>query len=888
MITLKNYQERTLAALERYLKWARVIGPKEAFEKLVKEEPTDKQTQLYRHRWNLTDVPYVCLRLPTGGGKTLLASHAVHIAANSFMERDFPLVLWLVPTNMIRKQTAQALNDPSHPYREALNDAFGQESVVVFDIENINAIRPKDLSNKACIVLATMQTLRVSDANKEVRKVYGHNENFEPHFKVLPNIAPGLDRMNGEADGQVLYSFVNILHQLRPLVIVDEAHKAVSSLSGEMMQRINPACVIEMSATPVDSNVLYRVYASDLKAEEMVKLPFMLTEHADWEQAVNGAVQTCRKLLELAAKDTDAYIRPLVLFQAEKKDQQYTVEVLKKHLVENEGVAEAEIAIATGEQRGLDGIYLFDRTCPINYIITIEALKEGWDCSFAYVFCSLANIRSAVDVEQLLGRVMRMPYAKKRRIEELNKAYAHVISPSFAAAADSMYERLVNMGFNAEEAAESIIPRPYLPGFNPETLPLFRETRTEEPLTIELPAALKLEKLPEDERKHITITATASGTFMLEYRGLGSEVVEKAVIAVAPGLVGEIQRKFAIRRVQSRQNRPLSSAQKGEVFSVGQVMLNLWDSLELPEAETILMATDWSPLKYANGIMPDEFIYDESARTFEFDLEGEKMRYHQAEGQVQFTLFAGTAAWDERSLSRWLDRQCRQDDIRQEDLLEFCRRSVQSLLQRGSFDIELLCRAKYALAAALKSKVAKLRERALRDGYQLLFFSPDCKVEIDFASPHIFPLLPYAEGYTAYAGAYTFKKHYYPVLRDLKSSGEEFECARVLDMHPKVRRWLRNVDRQAGSFRLPLHNGWFYPDFVAELTNGKVLVVEYKGAHLISGDDAQEKQNIGELWAEQSGGKYLFLMAVKEDNLGKTVDRQIARIIDSSLLKNSQ
>lgn len=880
MITLKNYQERTLAALQRYLTLARVIGPKEAFEKFVKEEPTDRQPQIYRHRWNLTDVPYVCLRLPTGGGKTLLASHAVHIAANSFMERDFPLVLWLVPTNMIRKQTAEALKNPSHPYREALSDAFGQDKVAVFDIEDINNIRPKDLSDKTCIVLATMQTLRVSDSNKEARKVYGHNENFEPHFKALPNIAPGLDRENGKADGQVLYSFVNILHQLRPLVIVDEAHKAVSGLSGEMMQRINPSCVIEMSATPVDSNVLYRVYASDLKAEEMVKLPFMLTEHADWEQAVNGAVQTRRKLVELAARDTNAYIRPLVLFQAEKKDQQYTVETLKKHLIENEGVAEAEIAVATGEQRGLDNINLFDKTCPINYVITIEALKEGWDCSFAYVFCSVANIRSAVDVEQLLGRVMRMPYAKKRQIDELNKAYAHVISPSFAVAADSMYDRLVNMGFNAEEAAESIIQRPYLPGFDPDALPLFREAKKEEPLTLELPSAPNVESLPAEERKYITVTPTDAGTFKVEYRGAGSEAVEEAVIAAAPKQAEEIKRKFAIHRVQEWQKKPLTPSQKGQVFSVGQLMLNLWDSLELPETETILMATDWSPLKYNNGLLPDEFAYDESARTFEFDLEGEKMRYHQADEQVQFTLLADAAAWDERGLSRWLDRQCRQGDIRQEDMLEFCRRSVQSLLQRSSFDIELLCRAKYVLVAALKSKISKLRERALRDGYQLLFFSSERKVEIDFTTPHTFPLPPYAEGCSAYVGAYVFKKHYYPVLRDLKSSGEEFGCARALDMHPKVKHWLRNVDRQAGSFRLPLHNGWFYPDFVAELIDGRTLVIEYKGAHLASGDDAQEKQNIGELWAEQSSGKCLFLMALKEDTLGKTVDRQIAKMIE--------
>jgi type III restriction enzyme len=527
----------------------------------------------------------------------------------------------------------------------------------------------------------------------------------------------------------------------------------------------------------------------------------------------------------------------------------------------------------------LDSINLFDRTCPVNYVITIEALKEGWDCSFAYIFCSVANIRSAVDVEQLLGRVMRMPYARKRRIDELNKAYAHVISPSFAAAADSMYDRLVNMGFNAEEAAASIIQRPLLPGLDHDALPLFRAVQKEEPLLLELPAAPDIEHLPEEERRNITATQTDAGTFKVEYRGPGSDVVEEAVIAAAPGQKDEIRRKFAIRRARERQKKPPTPSQKGQMLTVGQLMLNLWDSLELPEAETILMAMDWSPLKHDVGMTPDEFRYNESARTFEFDLDGEKMRYHQADEQVRYTLLADATAWDERGLSRWLDRQCRQSDVRPGDMLEFCRRSVHSLLRLGSFDLEMLCRAKYALAAALKSKLAKLREHVLRDGYQLLFFSPERKVKMDLSKPHKFPLTGYAESCSEYTGAYAFKKHYYPVIHDLKSFGEEFECARALGMHSPVKTWVRNVDRQEGSFRLPLHNGWFYPDFVAELLDGRRLVVEYKGEHLIGTADTEEKQNIGELWAETGNGKHIFLMAVKKDTLGNTVDRQIAAVI---------
>ena len=451
---LKRYQAETLAVLRRFLEDARVAGPKGAYEAITSEPEQAQRLRGYGGYYaplaELPGVPYACLRLPTGGGKTILGAHAVGIARDAWVEKDFPLVLWLTPTNTIRRQTADALKNPRHAYRQVL-DALFAGRVRVFDIADFTHLRPHDVRDNCCVVVGTIQTLRVT--NTEGRKVYAHNEEMEPHFSVLPTSAPGLERLE---NGAVKFSFANLMHVHRPLMIVDEAHNAVTNRTRDMQVRVNPCAIVEFTATPRrGSNILHSVTAQELKDEEMIKLPVMLSEHQTWQDAVNSAIATRAALAEKAKEDRD-YIRPVVLFQAQKRNQEVTVEVLKEYLTETENVPEEKIAVATGNQRELDGVDLFDRNCPVEYVITVEALKEGWDCSFAYVFCSVSRIQNATDVEQLLGRVLRMPYAKRRGDAELNKAHAHLSEPSFGESARALVDKLVKMGFEANEALDNV------------------------------------------------------------------------------------------------------------------------------------------------------------------------------------------------------------------------------------------------------------------------------------------------------------------------------------------------------------------------------------------------------------------------------------------------
>ena len=135
-----------------------------------------------------------------------------------------------------------------------------------------------------------------------------------------------------------------------------------------------------------------------------------------------------------------------------------------------------------------------------------------------------------------------------------------------------------------------------------------------------------------------------------------------------------------------------------------------------------------------------------------------------------------------------------------------------------------------------------------------------------------------------YQGSYRFQKHYYGGSRihdlryrtDKGNLTEEFVCARAIEEERRVKHWVRNVDQdEKFSFWLPTSTDYFYPDFVAELTDGRVLAVEYKGAHLLGNADTREKAQVGHQWEATSGGRCLFLMAVwpDQDPAGRSLER---------------
>lgn len=865
MFELKPYQTQALETLDAFLKDAFQRGCAPAFEAV--QDAQERMRETYDTH-GLGEIPYVCLRLPTGGGKTLLAAHSVKRIAQHYLAEDAPVVLWLVPTNTIRTQTLDALRNPEHPYREVLDQQF-RGQVKVCDIADVAQLRPQDLATKACIVVGTLATLRVEDTDG--RRIYAHNEAFEEHLKHVP-AKEGFER---DEQGQVKYSFANVLNHHRPIVILDEAHKARTKLSFETLKRVHPACILEFTATPkaeAGSNVLYHVSASALKAQQMIKLPLMLTAHEDWRNAVRDALLT-RKRLEEEAKSESDYIRPIVLFQAQNKDQDVTVEALKKHLVEFEKVPEETIAIATGAKRELEGVDLFDPACLITCIITIEALKEGWDCSFAYVFCSVAKVRSSTDVEQLLGRVLRMPYAKERKQETLNRAYAHVSSGEFYEAATSLRDCLVSMGFEEMEADAFLQKAPAL--FDTAAFTGPKPAAPElPPLTLTLATAPDLSRLSADETARISLEDTGAGV-LVTVQGGATEAMETALLTGADAR-SHADVKHRIQRYRAQQSAMTSPAMRGVPFaSLPRLAAWIQGELMLADEEGFLTASSLDLLDQPYDLTSQDLLASEQSERYELDMDGNRVAIAYADDAHLFDLDRVDLGWSEADLLLWLMQHTRSSRVVPSKQLEYLRRHLSHLLGGGGVALTQLVRRRHRLSRILGGRIQAFEKEVVARGFHEALFASEAKPLADFERAFTFHPGAYPAT-TTYSGTHRFKKHYYPIIGDLKPQGEEFRCALALEQLSEVKHWVRNLAKQPQhSFWLPTSDDKFYPDFVAELADGRTLVVEYKGEPYKTNDDSKEKRLVGELWEKLSQGKGLFLMAVEKDDQGRGVLEQL-------------
>jgi superfamily II DNA or RNA helicase len=444
---LKKYQEMTLEKLSEFLKYLEKEKPEFAFMHLTK--------QPYKDEFFGEEIPFICIKIPTGGGKTLVGCHSVVQIMESFLKEKLGhgVVMWFVPSEAIKSQTLRKFKDRKDMHRRVLDEHF-DNNVRVFSNEEALKITKEEIEDNVCIIISSLDAFRKEKTLQNKYKVYQENGALIGHFDniELP------DTLEKDESG-VIKSLANVIRLSNPLIVIDEGHKTKTRLSIEFLKNLNPSFVIEYSATPrPESNILVEVHSSELKEQQMVKLPLVLESHSQWQNAILQGVLRRQELEKIAKKSKGEKIRPIALFQAEQEkedERKITVSKIKEFLIKESKVSENEIAIKTSTQNDLNGVDLFSNSCKIRYIITVNALAEGWDCSFAYILISVANIGSRIAVEQIIGRIMRMPFAKRNEEEELNRSYVFASARNFNEAANEIISGLESHGYSKHDLINS-------------------------------------------------------------------------------------------------------------------------------------------------------------------------------------------------------------------------------------------------------------------------------------------------------------------------------------------------------------------------------------------------------------------------------------------------
>ena len=882
MIALKPYQDRVLESLRDFLRLtAQRREPASAFGEIT-QRSFDRPVPYIPVAADGLDagMPYVCLRVPTGGGKTLLACYAAGLAMREYMRADRAVVLWLVPSNTILEQTADALRDLRHPYRRALDAACG--AVEVLTIEEALRVSRGTVDGQTVVIVATIQAFRAEDTTG--RKVYAQNGAFAEHLLNLPadraaDLLPG-------ADGKPVPSLVNMLRYRRPIVIVDEAHNARTDLSFTTLGSVRPACIIEFTATPAregnPSNVLHHVSAAELKAANMVKLPLrVVSRHPGQKDTLLAEAIALRGDLEkLAAGEgqrTGEYLRPILLIQAERVD---ACEPLRERLVADFGVARDAIKISVGTKDELPGPdEINSQKCPVRVIITVQKLREGWDCPFAYVLCSLRETRSATAIEQIVGRILRLPGATPKQHPDLNCAYVFSVSESLPEVLNELREALENNGFKSADADRIILPVPL------GTSPLGLQARTIQlDPQVELDTAAAVAQAGTLGGKVKVNAATGELTVLVPLDA--AETSRLAACARTPAARQKIEEVVELVRAAEQA---FGGSGKPRVPSPYELQLDFFvpllcikDQGGLFEFEsTYLLEHAWK-LSDKDAALRDGYnpLARPQGKSGEVDVSA-KGAVETRAGQDLPEYFVSTvhqhalqlssgSDWTVEHLVAWLDRNIDHHDIPIGESAEFLRKCVRGVIARSGAELAALVLDRFRLRDEIEAVIQRHRDEERKTAYRQ-FLLPGSELVVDATQAVNFRTMAYEPSWQ-YEGGFTFEKHYFGSkpgeLREFTPGGaqtEEFKCAQFLDGRPEVKFWVRNLVRKAGAFRLQTSTDYFYPDFVCQLVDGRVLVVEYKGADRKDNTDSEEKRTIGEVWVSRSGGKCLFAMPAGGD-----------------------
>lgn len=870
---LKNYQIDVMNDLRYFLN---ALVEKQSVRKAYNSVWESKgvpvgMTGMPPYNDELPGVPQVCFKVPTGGGKTFLAANSIKPIFDSMPNVHPRAVVWLVPSDAILTQTYATLTNKEHDYRRKIDVDFGNKVEVYSKSQLLvgQNFNPTSVSENLSIFVLSYDSFRTS--KKEGRKAYQENGNLTS----FSQFRAGTESLLEDTDETAL---IQVIRKLNPVVIVDESHHATSSLSKDMLKNFNPCFILDLTATPkTGSNIISIVDAIKLKKEEMVKLPVIVYNRKQQDEVFISAISLRQKLESIAKKEQDnggKYIRPIVLFQAQPRNSEdsTTYEKIKAQLVEM-GIPEEQIAIKTGDKDEIKNVNLLSPDCPIRYIITVNALKEGWDCPFAYILATIANRSSVVDVEQILGRVLRMPGAKANKESVLNLSYVITSSNEFNATLDKIVVGLNAAGFSKKDYRVAEVEEP--------------ENQPEIPVPIQLSVEDVVDQPGEEtaetaDELDVTIDTNHIREQLEDVFSNGIETEQETTNEVNDMLTqaetqntqyweaaeenAEVNNSFDVpTEVRERMNR----------YKMNQRFEQSAKQIRLPQFKIEMPPTIFSDNETA--VLTKENLYE----GFTLSNKDTVIDFNNIEAQIAKVDIDENSedsipktwklqGFDNPFLKEWYDnlstegklRQCkdmikkkigRNNAVYQRDLDEYVDRVIAGLTYEQLDDLQ---QNPYLYVKKIDDKVNSLLAEHAAIRFKTLVEQDKIICDESYAfDDEISPTRTISS-----------------IPNSLYTEEEQFDTDYERDFVMRIASenniewWHRNIARHGFVINGAVNA---YPDLIVKTKSGKILVIETKGDHL-DNTDSRIKAETGAAWASMAGRIYKYYMVFQTKETGNT------------------
>ncbi len=864
---LKQYQKEVIADLDAYIEYVEKYGrPDTAFHKFWEDKGVliSSYDSYYLHPYDnsIAGVPHVTVKVPTAGGKTFIACNALHTIFRHLPDGKPKVVAWFVPSDTILKQTYKNLIDPSHPYRQKIDSHFGN-AVRVADKESAlfgHGISPTEIREQLTIFVLSVQSFAAN--NKDGRRVYRENENLAEYAELY-------DTMTKRVEGSDETGLIQVLSYLNPVVIIDESHNFEANLRVDMLKTINPCFILDLTATPrKKSNIISFVDAIKLKRANMVKLPVIVYNHRSTNDVISSAIQMQRSLEQKAVAMEAAggrYIRPIVLFQAQPKtdDDNITFDKIKNKLIEI-GIPEEQIKIKTANKDEIRNTDLLSRDCPVRYIITVNALKEGWDCPFAYILASLANKTSRVDVEQILGRVLRLPYTTKHREELLDLSYVFTSSNDFRSTVESVIEGLNRAGFSkkdyrvAEAPAEVAAPVPT----EQTGLDLFGSD--------DEPAQEAPETASTDDSDDPIDTETIKATIATSAVNTGTAALE--------AFARQENENYQQQAAQQTDNMNIPNDIKDMIttYPMKDTFASSAKESVLPQfvkkiAPSLLFAGS-EYVSLDKTMLAEGFDLDKCDHNIDFtraESEAVRVDLEKSSGEeyavTRRNLNANQLAFikqhfatlspesKQRQLAEMLAKSVRFDEISEPQIARYIKKAIEGV---DSEQLEDLYANEWQTRNSIRQKI-----ESLLSAYQEKKF----KEWLDTGQIKCQPAYRLPERITVKTKSIGLAKGLYTEEESI--NGFEYDVINAVADLENVLFWHRNPSRTGFCI-----NGYInhYPDFIIRLKSGITVIIETKGDDR-DNSDSRTKLELGKTWANKAGEQYRYFMVFDKQQMDGAV-----------------